>query len=101
MRPNHQLCLEHVCLQIVRGRLLIRQWTDPQYLLSLRVDDLVCHIARDDQANVRARVEGLTYADLPSIFPMGRNVIHQKARTSLAQVYRTKGGSGRSTLEGS
>ena len=35
-------------------------------------------------------MEGLTYADLPSILPIGRKVVYQKASTSHARVYRTK-----------
>ena len=35
-------------------------------------------------------MEDSTYADLPSILPMGRKVVYQKASTSHAKVYRTK-----------
>ena len=46
MRPVHQRCLEEERLQITRGRLIILRWTQPQYLLSFRVDEVFCRIAK-------------------------------------------------------
>ncbi len=48
MRPVHQHCLEQERFQIVRALIKIRQWVQPQYLLCLRVDEVLCRIPRAD-----------------------------------------------------
>jgi hypothetical protein len=62
----------------------------PQHLLSLRVDELLCHIAKGARAKFMAHLEALTDSDLPSILPPECLAARQKASTSRAKVRRAK-----------
>ena len=88
MRPLHQRCLEAERLQIARACLLIRRWSQPQYILSLRVDEVFCRVAKAAQERFKAEVEAVRYCDLAAILPRGpfgaRKPMYQKANTSKA-----------------
>ena len=90
MRPVHQMCLEQERLQIARARLIILQHADPKWLLSLRVDEVFCRIARNRQEKFVAQVESITYRDLASVLPLYRRVIYRRTSSSRTQVYRVK-----------
>ncbi len=75
MRPLHQRCLEEERLQIARGRLFVLRWTQPKYLLSLRVDELFFRVTVDSLDKVK---------DVAGHLPPRRTVAHQKASRSHA-----------------
>ena len=89
MRPVHQMCLEQE-RPIARARLLILRQADPKLLLSLRVVEVFCRIARNRKEKFMAQVEDITYGDLASVSPPLRTVVCQRPSSSQTQVYRVK-----------
>ncbi len=90
MRPVHQTCPEKERLLIARVRILIIRQTDPKRLLSFRVDEVFCRIARNRQEKFVAHVECVTYGDLASALPALRTVVYQRPNSSQTQIYRVK-----------
>jgi len=89
MRPIHQICLEQEHINMAKALILGRRWSDPKYLYSLRVDELVLHVAKSKVPKFLEAVGKVTYASLPDILPPGCKAVLQIRNNSAAPVFKT------------
>lgn len=75
---------------MARAQILARRWCDPKYIYSLRVDELVVHVAKQKVPKFIEAISQVTYADLADILPPGRKRVLQDVGTSTTPVYRTR-----------
>ena len=94
LRPIHQRCLEAERLQVARACMLVRRWSRSQYVLSFRVDEVFCRVAKNAREQFKGVVEGVRYCDLAGILPQGpfgvQRPIDQRPQSSSAPVFRVK-----------
>ena len=90
MRPIHQICLEEEHMNMARAQIFARRWCDPKYIYSLRVDELIVHVAKSKVPKFIEAIGKVTYADLADILPPGRKRVLSIQNTSTAPVFRTR-----------